>query len=113
MYPPDAGNRGNRVETTSLAPQDFPDRLPPSLVQFVRPSDIQLPGMPKSFTLLAHHGGSHPFLVDEFVGSIVEKRSPLVDARRSASWTAPGICAHQSALNGGAEVEVPEYSSFA
>jgi predicted dehydrogenase len=113
MYPPDAGNRGNRVEATSLAPQDFPDRLPPSLAQFVRPSDVQLPGMPESITLLAHHGGSHPFLVDEFVSSIVEQRSPLVDARRSASWTAPGICAHQSAMNGGAEVEVPEYPSTA
>ena len=57
----------------------------------------------------ADHGGSHPFLVDEFVPSIVEGRTPLIDAARSAAWTAPGICAHQSALAGGVEVEVPDF----
>ncbi|MDQ1512563.1 MAG: hypothetical protein QOC59_405, partial [Microbacteriaceae bacterium] len=36
-------------------------------------------------------------------------RAPLIDARRSANWTAPGICAHQSALAGGAEIRVPTY----
>ncbi len=34
---------------------------------------------------------------------------PWVDARRSAAWTAPGICAHESALAGGVPVQVPQY----
>ncbi len=57
----------------------------------------------------ADHGGSHPFLVDEFVRSVVDGRPPLVDARRAAAWTAPGICAHASALAEGATVRVPDY----
>lgn len=109
MFPPSDGNRGNRVETRSLAPQDFPERLPASLQQFVRESEIQLAGMAEPAQLAAHHGGSHPFLVNEFVRSVVENRAPLIDAQRSASWTAPGICAHESALNGGAEIAVPDY----
>ena len=55
------------------------------------------------------HGGSHPHLVHEFVSSIVENRAPRVDARTAATWTAPGICAHQSALRGGVEIQVPDY----
>ena len=59
----------------------------------------------------AHHGGSHPFLVDEFVRSIVDGRPPLVDVRRSAAWTAPGIAAHASAMADGAAVEIPDYTA--
>ena len=51
----------------------------------------------------------HEHLVHEFVSSIVEERRPYVDAVVSANWTAPGICAHQSAINGGVEVEIPEF----
>lgn len=109
MFPPSEGNRGNRIQTTSLAPQDFPERLPESLQQFVRESEIQLTGMREPTQLSAQHSGSHPYLVNEFVGSIAQNRPPLIDASRSANWTAPGICAHESALQGGAEVQVPHY----
>lgn len=111
MFPPSQGNRGNRIQTRSLAPQDFPERLPSSLQQFVRESTIQLTGMSEATQLSAQHSGSHPFLVNEFVGSIAQNRPPLIDALRSANWTAPGICAHESALQGGAEVPVPHYSA--
>ena len=109
MFPPGEGARGNRVDTSMLSPRDFPERLPESLAQFTRESQMQLPGMSKPVHTLAHHGGSHPFLVHEFVTSIVEGRPPLVDARRSANWTAPGICGHRSALEGGARIAVPLY----
>jgi len=33
------------------------------------------------------------------------------DARVAATWTAPRICAHQSALQQGAEVVVPDYGA--
>ncbi|MEP6796927.1 MAG: Gfo/Idh/MocA family oxidoreductase, partial [Lapillicoccus sp.] len=67
MYPPHEGDRGNRVETSSLTPRDFPDRLPGPLREFTRPTDVLLPGMSRPERVLAHHGGSHPFLVHEFV----------------------------------------------
>lgn len=109
MLPPEPGSRGNRVTTTAHAPRDCPELLPAPLAQFTRESRVQLPGMLHPTRVGAHHGGSHPFLVHEFVSSIIENRAPLIDAYRSAQWTAPGICAHQSALAGGAAVAVPQY----
>lgn len=55
------------------------------------------------------HGGSHPHLVHEFGRSIVEERAPAIDEIKAADWTAPGICAHQSALQDGAPVAVPTF----
>lgn len=109
MYPPEEVERGNRVVTSGLTPRDFPERLPATLGQFTRPTTVQLPGMPEPAIVLAHHGGSHPFLVHDFVRSIVEERRPRVDVRTAATWTAPGICAHRSALDRGARVDVPAY----
>jgi len=55
------------------------------------------------------HGGSYPHLVHEFVRSIVEERKPAIDELTAADWTAPGICAHYSALQSGAGVEIPRF----
>lgn len=109
MDGPRAERRGNVVSTRSLAPADDTQELPNALRRFTRPFDYHRPGMPGPVHVSAQHGGSHPFLVHEFVRSIVERRSPVVDARTAARWTAPGICAHQSALRGGVEIVVPVY----
>ncbi|OZM79570.1 Gfo/Idh/MocA family protein [Pseudonocardia sp. MH-G8] len=106
-----ADRRGNRVTSSALAPPDRPERLPEPLRPFVRPTAVRLPGMPGEVNVGADHGGSHPFLVDEFVRSVVDARPPLIDARRAAAWTAPGICAHASAMTGGAAVQVPDYAA--
>lgn len=55
------------------------------------------------------HGGSHPHLVHEFVRSIVEARKPAIDEVTAADWTAPGICAHESALLDGERIEIPHF----
>ena len=57
----------------------------------------------------ADHGGSHPHMVHEFVSSIVEERQPWPDAITTAGWTAAGICAHESAMNGGKRIEIPQF----
>jgi hypothetical protein len=49
--------------------------------------------------------------VHEFVGAVLAGRAPLVDARTAAAWTAPGICAHQSALAGGEPTPVPDFTA--
>ena len=108
MYPPAPDRRGNRVETSSLAVSDVTFALPPPLRQFVRPSKLLLPGMAAPVSVGADHGGSHPFLVHEFVRSIVTGGEPALGPRRSAAWTSPGVCAHRSALEGGARTEVPD-----
>ena len=50
-------------------------------------------------------------MVHEFIRSIVEEREPWINAVTSANWTAPGICAHESAMADGAEVVVPSFES--
>ncbi|BDZ48522.1 oxidoreductase [Frondihabitans sucicola] len=113
MVRPAGGQRGNPITSTSLTPSDFPELLPPELRQFVRPSRVLLPGMPRPVDVASHHSGSHPYLVHEFVDSIVSARSPRVDAIRSAEWTAPGIVAHESALAGGISMPVPTFAPSA
>jgi predicted dehydrogenase len=109
LLPPPDGRRGNEVRTSVLPAHDFSHRLPPELRAFTQRSEVMLPGMSAPVTIDAHHGGSHPYLVHEFVRSIVEDRPPRVGVRQAAQWTAPGICAHASALAEGKKVRVPNY----
>ncbi|SFM38858.1 Predicted dehydrogenase [Paenibacillus sp. 1_12] len=55
------------------------------------------------------HGGAHPHLVHEFVMSIMERRPAFPDAYTAANWTCAGICAHQSAMQNGRQVEIPVF----
>jgi len=62
------------------------------------------PGMPAG-----GHGGSHGPLTNEFVTALVEEREPTIDVYEALAMTAPGIVAHQSALKGGRQLEVPGF----
>jgi hypothetical protein len=92
-----------------VEPADRVDTLTPALRPFVRPHSVRLPKMPASVLVESHHGGSHPHLADEFINAIVESREPHVDARRAAQWSAAGIVAHKSALQGGVELRIPSF----
>jgi hypothetical protein len=63
-----------------------------------------------SFTQGAGHGGSHPHLVHEFLTALVKNRDPFPNAKQSANWTCVGLCAHESALKGGAIVNLPAFT---
>ena len=63
-----------------------------------------------SFTQGAGHGGSHPHLVHEFLTALVKRRDPFPNAKQSANWTCVGLCAHESALRGGAIVKLPAFT---
>ena len=63
-----------------------------------------------SFIQGSGHGGSHPHLVHEFLSALAEKRQPFPNAKQSANITCVGILAHQSALNGGTRMEMPEFT---
>ncbi len=60
-----------------------------------------------SFIQGAGHGGSHPHMTHEFIMSIVEDRDPFPNAKQSANWTAVGILAHESAMQGGKTQALP------
>ena len=55
------------------------------------------------------HGGSHGYLMNEFVTAILQKRKPLVDVALALNMTVAGIVAHQSALKGGEVMRIPQY----
>ena len=56
------------------------------------------------------HGGSHGHLGNEFVTAILEDRKPLVDVAWALNMTVSGIVAHQSALNDGELLKIPQYT---
>lgn len=93
LEPIQAGQRGRAVTTERVQVPDRADLLPEAIRAFTR----------------GGHGGSHPHLAHEFVRSIVEGRPSAIDAQTSADWTAPGICAHESAMKDGEPVAVPEF----
>ncbi len=62
------------------------------------------PGMP-----LGGHGGSHGYLTNEFVSSILQDRKPLVDIAMALNLTVSGIVAHKSAMKDGELMKIPQY----
>ncbi len=55
------------------------------------------------------HGGSHGYLMNEFVTAILQNRQPLVDVAMALNLTVAGIVAHQSALKDGELRKIPQY----
>ena len=65
--------------------------------------------LPREFVGLPNgHNGAHQFLVDDFVRACVSGQLPPNNAWDAARYTIPGIVAHESAMQGGALLEVPD-----
>ena len=88
---------------------DFGHLLPESIRRFTLPAEIH-DAEHLSFVQGGGHGGSHPHLVNEFVNALTEDRDPWPNAVTSANWTCVGLCAHESAMQGGAIVKLPEFT---
>ncbi|HPS55870.1 MAG TPA: Gfo/Idh/MocA family oxidoreductase [Sedimentisphaerales bacterium] len=56
------------------------------------------------------HGGAHGYLCDEFITSILQKRTPLVNIAWALNMTVAGVVAHQSALKDGELLKIPQYT---
>ena len=86
---------------------DYAHRLPEAVQKFTQSieDDRHL-----SFVQGGGHGGSHPHMVHEFASAVVEDRDPWPNAKTAANWTCVGICAHQSAAQGGQIVPLPEFT---
>jgi predicted dehydrogenase len=107
----DLGNL-NQPSRQELTPAQMRDPLPPEVAdafkramnQEAREEDLQN----MDFTPRGH-GGSHPYLVHEFVEAIAQERQPLINIWEAARYMAMGVTAHQSALKGGERLEVPDW----
>ncbi len=56
------------------------------------------------------HGGSHGYLMDEFVTAILLDRTPLVNVALALNMTVAGIVAHESAMKGGELLKIPQFT---
>ncbi len=90
---------------------DYAHRLPAEIRQFTQAGVYNADEQQHlSFIQGAGHGGSHPHLAHEFISALLEDRAPYPNAVQSANWTCVGLCAHQSALEGGALVKLPAFT---
>ena len=66
--------------------------------------------LPREFLGLPNgHSGSHQFLVDDFVKACVNNQVPPNNVWAAARYLVPGLIAHQSAMQGGVLIEVPDF----
>jgi predicted dehydrogenase len=99
----DGGENARRIDVP-----DTDEMLIDEIANFTKREKIDDPNH-VSFLQGAGHGGSHPHLVQEFVAAIVEGRHSAVDADVAANYTCAGICAHESAMNNGKRISIPDF----
>jgi len=102
--------RGKAIIGERVTVPDRQDLLPAEIARFTKRGVYDSTHTHLSFEQGGGHDGSHPHLVHEFVSSIVENRQPWPDVITTANWNAAGICAHESAMNGGIRVEIPTFA---
>ncbi len=73
-----------------------------------KPPSVVLPPLPPGVEP-GGHGGSHGYLMNEFVTAILQDRKPSVDVAMALNLTVAGIKAHESALKGGETLKIPQY----
>lgn len=100
--------RGEAAERVEVP--DFASRLPESIRPYTTRGVYDDTHQHLSFKQGSGHGGSHPHLAHEFVRAILEERRAFVDEETAANWTSVGICAHESAMKGGARVDIPRFA---
>jgi predicted dehydrogenase len=71
-------------------------------------ADVRRPPLPPGVEA-GGHGGSHGYLMNEFVTAILQDRQPLVDVAQALNMTVGGIMAHQSAMKDGELLKIKQY----
>lgn len=87
---------------TPLSIADMRDPLPEDVATAFRE-------MAQSDDFYGGHGGSHAYLVHEFVSAIAEERRPAIHAWEAVRYMAAGVMAHKSALRDGEMLAVPDW----
>jgi predicted dehydrogenase len=70
-------------------------------------ADVTDPGLATAVT--GGHGNSESLLAADFVRAVHGEGPNPIDVYRGIEMTAPGICAHVSALSGGQQVSIPDF----
>lgn len=102
---------GEKPERVTIP--DYARLLPEPIQRFTTNGVYDETNAHLSFIQGGGHGGSHPHLVHEFISSIVEGRPSFPDVYQSVNWTCAGICAHESAMQAGHRVMLPDFRKLA
>lgn len=81
----------------------------PELERYEQPAWWKTDMLPEPLRHDSGHYGSHTFLTHEFVDALIHERRPTVDIYEALAYTVPGIVAHESALQGGVLMQVPQF----
>lgn len=95
-------------EAVKIHCPDTESLLPAGIAEFTKRDAVSDPGH-TSFRQGVGHGGSHPHLAHQFLQAIVEGRKAEVDEIAAATITCAGICAQESAMQGGKVVQIPDF----
>lgn len=112
IFGTDASFRSDGEENGSWVDKEHVTPLSIEVMRDPMPEDV-LTSMRKGFKsddeTFGGHGGSHAYLVHEFVSAVAEDRHPAVNAWIAARFYAPGVMAHKSALKDGEWLDVPDW----
>lgn len=93
-------------ERTVLSVEEMRDPLPEEVHRAFQAED-------RTSDVYRGHGGSHAYLVHEFVDAIARQRQPAVNAWQAVRFMAPGVMARKSALRDGELLDVPDWGEAA
>ncbi|OGV51349.1 MAG: hypothetical protein A2017_20265 [Lentisphaerae bacterium GWF2_44_16] len=98
----------NKIE---ISDEEMRDRLPPEVEKAFLSvyNEGKAPDEQNADFVPHGHKGSHPYLVNEFVDAIANKRQPAINAWEAARYMAMGVMAHKSALKDGETLNVPDW----
>ena len=85
-------------------------RKAPKFEQYKQPEWWKTDMLPEPLRHKSGHEGSHTFLTHEFIDALVHDRQPAIDIYESLAYTVPGIVAHESALQNGELMKIPQYN---
>lgn len=92
----------NKEVRTPLSVAEMRDPLPPEVEEAFRSAS-------KTSDFYGGHGGSHAYLVHEFVEAVAQERQSAINVWEAVRYMAAGVMAHKSALADGEVLAVPDW----
>ena len=92
----------DKASRTPLTPQEMRRPLPPEVEDAFR-------AVSRTSEIYGGHGGSHPYLVNEFVEAVHQERQPAIHVWSAVRYMAAGVIAHKSALRDGEILSIPDW----
>ena len=92
----------DKLSQQSLTVDEMRDLLPAEVAEAFR-------SVSQTSDIYGGHGGSHAYLVHEFVDAIAHDRTPAINVWEAVRYMAAGAVAHKSALRNGEILEVPDW----